>query len=49
MAIKIPAFTTNCQYETEMDGGTWYIYLKSSGSSMGFPANRKTNLAKIFL
>lgn len=32
MAMKIPAFTTNCDYETEMDGGTWYIYLKSSGS-----------------
>ena len=32
MAIKIPAFTTTCDYETEMDSGTWYIYLKSSGS-----------------
>lgn len=31
MAIKIPAFTTTCDYETEMDGETWYIYLKSSG------------------
>lgn len=32
MAIKIPEFTTTCVYETELDNGTWYIRLKSSGT-----------------
>ena len=32
MATKIPSFTTTCLYSTEMNGSTWYIYLKSSGT-----------------
>ena len=32
MATKIPAFSTTCAYTTEVSGGYWYIYLKSSGT-----------------
>ena len=31
MATKIPAFSYTGQYRTEMRGGTWYIYLLTSG------------------
>ena len=32
MATKVPAFTTTCAYTSEVSGGYWYIYLKSSGT-----------------
>lgn len=32
MALRIPSFDTTCEYETKLDGGTWYIYLKTSGT-----------------
>ena len=31
MATKIPSFTTTCTFETKLENGYWYIYLKSNG------------------
>lgn len=46
MANKVPSYTFTGESTSEMKGGTWYIYLKSSGS---FKLNYSKKAVDIFL